>query len=114
METENKFNDENIREANLELGRPQGATPSQDIAEKAEDVSSNDKTAPTTTTTTENHDEEFDHEYISGLKLFLVITAVTLVFFLMMLDMSIIVTVGSAISHAYSSTLSKNHAEKNN
>ena len=110
METENKFNDE----AKLELGRPQGAAPSKDIAEKAEDASSNDKTAPTTTTTTENHDEEFDHEYISGFKLFLVMTAVTLVFFLMMLDMSIIVTVRSAISHAYSSTLSKNQAEKNN
>ena len=114
METENKFNNENIREANFELGRSQGVAPSKDIPKKAENVSSNDKTALTTTTTTENNDEEFEHEYISGFKLFLVITAVTLVFFLMMLDMSIIVTVRSPIPNAYSSTLSENQAEKNN
>ena len=45
METENKFNNENIREANFELGRSQGVAPSKDIPKKAENVSSNDKTA---------------------------------------------------------------------
>jgi hypothetical protein len=95
MDIDNKFNDEKIREADFELGQPPD-TPTKDIADKAEDVSSNDKTAPVTTTA--NSDTETEHEYISGFKLFLVITAVTLVVFLMMLDMSIIVTVCSAIS----------------
>lgn len=36
---------------------------------------------------------ETDHEYISGMKLWLVIISLTLACFLMMLDMSIIVTV---------------------
>jgi hypothetical protein len=43
---------------------------------------------PTVTT-----DEVPEHEYITGAKLWLVLAAVTLVVFLMMLDMSIIVTV---------------------
>jgi uncharacterized membrane protein len=105
METENKLNDEKIRKANFELGRPQDAAPSNDVANKAEDDSSN---APATTTTNQNIDEEFEHEYISGLKLFLVIMAITLVVFVMTLDMSIIVTVRPAIFHPYASTFSKN------
>jgi hypothetical protein len=36
-----------------------------------------------------------EYEYITGLKMFLVMAAVTLVIFLMMLDMSIVVTVSS-------------------
>jgi hypothetical protein len=39
--------------------------------------------------------EQAEYGYVKGFKLFLVITAVTLVVFLMMLDMSIIVTVSS-------------------
>jgi hypothetical protein len=35
-----------------------------------------------------------EHEYITGVKLLLILTSVTLVAFLMMLDMSIIATVG--------------------
>jgi hypothetical protein len=52
-----------------------------------------EKTLHTSTPTTEA--EQAEYGYIKGFKLFLVITAVTLVVFLMMLDMSIIVTVSS-------------------
>jgi hypothetical protein len=52
-----------------------------------------EKTLNTSTPTTEA--EQAEYGYIKGFKLFLVITAVTLVVFLMMLDMSIIVTVSS-------------------
>lgn len=52
-----------------------------------------EKALNTSTPTTEA--EQAEYGYIKGFKLFLVITAVTLVVFLMMLDMSIIVTVSS-------------------
>lgn len=52
-----------------------------------------EKTLNTSTPTSEA--EQAEYGYIKGFKLFLVITAVTLVVFLMMLDMSIIVTVSS-------------------
>jgi hypothetical protein len=52
-----------------------------------------EKTLNSSTPTTEA--EQAEYGYIKGFKLFLVITAVTLVVFLMMLDMSIIVTVSS-------------------
>jgi hypothetical protein len=42
-------------------------------------------------------DEVPEHEYITGVKLWLVLAAVTLVVFLMMLDMSIIVTVSDIL-----------------
>jgi hypothetical protein len=42
-------------------------------------------------------DEVPEHEYITGAKLWLVLAAVTLVVFLMMLDMSIIVTVSNVL-----------------
>lgn len=52
-----------------------------------------EKTLNTSTPTTEA--EQAEYGYIKGFKLFLVITAVILVVFLMTLDMSIIVTVNS-------------------
>ncbi|QDS74138.1 hypothetical protein FKW77_001124 [Venturia effusa] len=60
------------------------------------DISTNEKFAPPATADSEDAitepSVEPTHEYVVGFKLFLVIAAVTLVVFLMLLDMSIIVT----------------------
>jgi hypothetical protein len=50
-------------------------------------------TKPSEASATAVEDGKTEHEYITGVKLFLVMASVTLVMFLMMLDMSIIVTV---------------------
>lgn len=72
-------------------------------ADKILDINIDEKTnKPATATTedgvTESTNTEPEHEYVAGLKLFLVISAITLVIFLMMLDMSIIVTVSLAVA----------------
>jgi hypothetical protein len=97
MDKSNDFGDEKAARKNFELDSPQDAhTKPEDVASKAEDIGPNEKTDPTITTlSTDDGVPEVEHEYIRGLKLVLVITAVTLVVFLMMLDMSIIVTVSS-------------------
>ena len=41
--------------------------------------------------------EEPEHEYVTGIKLWIALAAITLVFFLVLLDMSIIVTVSSGV-----------------
>lgn len=74
-------------------------------ADKAADIKIDGKSAPTTATTmmtdggTEHSDSEPEPEYIAGFKLVLVMGAITLVIFLMLLDMSIIVTVIMSIIH---------------
>lgn len=68
---------------------PEKAPADNQTADTTADIDSKDVTTTTTTTTTTAEPDE----YISGIKLFLVIAAITLVVFLMMLDMSIIVTV---------------------
>lgn len=80
------------------------ATTQQDATEKFINTTIAEKSTPPTTTTTEARTAEPDntepeHEYIAGFKLFLVISAISLVVFLMLLDMSIIVTVRDS-SHA--------------
>jgi hypothetical protein len=72
----------------------QDATTFKEVLDKSEYNNKDEIRAPTTTT--EKSDVDVEPEYVSGVKLFLVITAVTLVVFLMLLDMSIIVTVRSA------------------
>jgi hypothetical protein len=42
----------------------------------------------------ETPEEAKAHEYVTGLRLFIILAAVTLVFFLLMLDMSIVTNVG--------------------
>jgi hypothetical protein len=81
MDTEHEFQDDKTREPSFDLEKPEFSADS-----KAAGI---DKTVELTKAETEP-------EYIKGVKLALVITAVTLVAFLMMLDMSIIVTVCSA------------------
>ncbi len=56
-----------------------------------EELSNEEKPSEASTTTATVAEPEY--EYITGIKLFLVIASVTLVAFIMMLDMSIIVTV---------------------
>jgi uncharacterized membrane protein YqjE len=79
MDAEHEFQDDKTRETSFDLEKPNVSTDA-----KAEEV--NNKTV-------ELAKVETEPEYIRGVKLALVITAVTLVAFLMMLDMSIIVTV---------------------
>lgn len=45
--------------------------------------------------------EETEYEYLEGFKLYILMASISLVFFLMMLDMSIIVTVGGARPNGY-------------
>jgi hypothetical protein len=116
MEKEKRFMGETFAEENVKPELPPDAR-ARDVADKAEDINIDDKKAPTTTTTrtttttedgnAESGNAQPEHEYISGFRLFLVITAVTLVVFLMMLDMSIIVTVCSTISQRPRSALLK-------
>jgi hypothetical protein len=46
----------------------------------------------------ETPEEAKAHEYVTGLRLFIILAAVTLVFFLLMLDMSIVTNVGPTTS----------------
>jgi hypothetical protein len=69
-----------------------GSTTDGDNDGIVEELSNQEKPSDGSTATVEAVIPE--HEYITGVKLLLVITSVTLVAFLMMLDMSIIVTVG--------------------
>lgn len=74
------------------------ATTQQDATEKAINTIIDEKPTPPTTATTEDGITESSNpepakEHIAGLKLFLVISAISLVIFLMLLDMSIIVAV---------------------
>lgn len=68
----------------------------QDVTDKAMDIAVIEKDTPPTTSTAETDTGVAtgeSPEYLAGSKLFLAISAITLVIFLMMLDMSIIVTV---------------------
>jgi hypothetical protein len=72
----------------------QTSRPTQDQTHGKETVSSNKVIAEKTTENNEEADD--DYEYITGIKLLIVVSAVTLVAFLMLLDTSIIATVSRA------------------
>jgi hypothetical protein len=74
------------------VGDEDGGAQDSKIAESDQTAGEIDEKGDATTTTATTTTEP-ELEYISGVRLFLVITATTLVVFLMMLDMSIIVTV---------------------
>lgn len=69
-----------------------GSTVNVDTGVNVDEPVNPEKPSDKSTTTVEDGLPE--HEYVTGVKLLLVVTSVTLVAFLMMLDMSIIVTVG--------------------
>jgi len=65
-----------------------------DVATDANMAKSSDHEKPSDGSVTTIETELPEHEYATGVKLLLIITSVTLVAFLMMLDMSILATVG--------------------
>lgn len=73
----------------------QGSTTDTDNATDTNEASSSEK--PADTSVTAGKAAEPERQYITGIKLILVISSVTFIAFLMMLDMSIVTTVSLTI-----------------
>jgi hypothetical protein len=71
-----------------------GPNPESPIEKVLSEVKEINVTKPSEADATVVEDRKTEHEYVTGVKLFLVMASLTLVLFLMMLDMSIVVTVG--------------------